>query len=182
MTPQAMHKSKAEKLATKIWEDAGKHFPVEPQKIAALHKIEVKLQDLEDDVSGMMVTREDGNAVIAVNEHHSKTRQRFSMAHELGHFFLHRTVSPVFVDSKKVFYRDARASEGTIRQEIEANAFAAELLMPAAEVRKRFPEKLSGTEEDEMDVSAKEFGVSVLALSIRLQRLGLLQSQDEHGV
>lgn len=119
MTPPVMYKSRAERQALRIWEEAGSHMPVEPSKIAELHSIEVLPKDLEDDVSGMMVTREDASVVIVVNEHHHENRKRFSVAHELGHYFLHRGVSPVFVDSKKVFYRDARASEGTVRQEID---------------------------------------------------------------
>lgn len=154
-------------------------MPVDPQKIAALHEIEVRKEDLEDDVSGMMVTREDSSVVIVVNKTHHKNRHRFSIAHELGHYFLHRAVSPVFVDSKKVFYRDATASEGTKLQEIEANAFAAELLMPESEVRARFPHKLSLMDVEEVEESAQYFGVSTTAFSYRLVRLGLLESESE---
>lgn len=176
---QVMYKSRAEKQATKIWQEAGCPVPVDPSKIAQLYGIEVcPPADLEDDVSGMMITREDGSVVIVVNKSHAKSRKRFSVAHELGHYFLHRAVSPVFVDSKKVFYRDARAAEGTARQEIEANAFAAELLMPEEEVRKWFPQKLSPMDDDDVEKVAKEFEVSVAALSFRLVRLGLLQSPE----
>ena len=151
---------------------------MDPRKIAELHDIEVRQEDLEEDVSGMMVTREDSSVVIVVNNAHHRNRHRFSVAHELGHYFLHRAVSPVFVDSKQVFYRDATASEGTKRQEVEANAFAAELLMPESEVRNRFPHKLSLMDVEEVEKASRFFGVSNTALSFRLIRLGLLESES----
>lgn len=180
MALSPMYKSRAEREAAAVWEDAGKPIPVDPSKIAKLHDIEIRKEDLEEDVSGMMVTREDSSVVIVVNSSHHKNRHRFSVAHELGHYFLHRAVSPIFVDSKQVFYRDATASEGTKRQEIEANAFAAELLMPESEVRSRFPHKLSLMEMDaeEVEKAAKFFCVSTTALSLRLIRLGLLESDS----
>ncbi|MBX9685877.1 MAG: ImmA/IrrE family metallo-endopeptidase [Candidatus Obscuribacterales bacterium] len=175
-------KSRAEKLATKIWEESGKMMPVDVVKIATMHKIRVHTEDLEDDVSGMMVTCEDGSVSIVVNSGHHKNRHRFSIAHELGHYFLHRAMSPIFVDSNKVFFRDARAAEGNNKQEIEANAFAAELLMPETKVRQYFPSSFSLMEveqlADDIEKVAKKFGVSSAALSIRLHRLGILVSAE----
>lgn len=56
--------------------------------------------------------------VIFINIRQPKDRYRFSLAHELGHLIMHQTPSP--------------------EQEIQANAFAAELLMPSQEVRPQF--------------------------------------------
>ncbi len=67
----------------------------------------------------------------------STVRQRFTIAHELGHFFLHRASSTVFVDAAPIFFRDESSSNGSQREEIEANAFAAELLMPEDAIRQR---------------------------------------------
>lgn len=173
-------KTKAEKLAQKIWQDSGSCVPVNVNAIAVAHRIGIKTEVMEDDVSGMMVTSEAGVASILVNAIHAAVRQNFSTAHELGHYFLHRTTSPVFVDSKKgaqVFFRDGKAAAGTHYQEIEANAFAAELLMPEVEIRKVFPEKISAMEldyfEEKIDELAKEWKVSKSALTIRLNRLGI---------
>lgn len=66
---------------------------------------------------------------------------------------MHRAVSPVFVESKKVSYRDARASKGSVKQEIQANGFAAELLMPEEEVRKPFAAKVSLMDIDSIEGS-----------------------------
>lgn len=173
-------KTKAEKLAQKIWQENGASVPVDVNAVAAAHRIGIKTEAMEDDVSGMMVTSEAGIASILINADHAVVRQNFSTAHELGHYFLHRSTSPVFVDSKKgaqVFFRDGKAATGTHYQEIEANAFAAELLMPETEIRKIFPEKISAMEldyfEDEIEKVAKNWKVSKSALTIRLNRLGI---------
>jgi Zn-dependent peptidase ImmA (M78 family) len=173
-------KTKAERLAQKIWQESGSRVPVDLNAIAAEHQIAIKTEVMEADVSGMMVTSEGGVASILVNGLHASVRQNFSTAHELGHYFLHRATSPVFVDSKngaQVFFRDGKAAAGTHYQEIEANAFAAELLMPEREVRKVFPEKISAMEldyyEEKIGELAKDWQVSKSALTIRLNRLGI---------
>lgn len=173
-------KTKAEKLAQKIWQESGSSVPVDVNAIADAHRVGIKIEAMEDDVSGMMVTSEAGVASILINASHATVRQNFSTAHELGHYFLHRSTSPVFVDSKRgaqVFYRDGKAAAGTNYQEIEANAFAAELLMPEAEIRKIFPEKISAMEldyfEETIEKVARDWKVSKSALTIRLSRLGI---------
>jgi len=176
-------KTKAEKLAQKIWLESGGSVPVDVNAVAAAHRICIKTEPMEDDVSGMMVTSEAGTTSILVNASHADVRRNFSTAHELGHYFLHRSTSPVFVDSKsgsqgaQVFFRDGKAAAGTHYQEIEANAFAAELLMPEAEIRKIFPEKISAMELDDFEKKiedvAKGWNVSKSALTIRLNRLGI---------
>ena len=45
----------------------------------------------DDEISGAIV-RKDGRVVIAVNPAHHHNRQRFTIAHELGHFFFHSGV------------------------------------------------------------------------------------------
>lgn len=72
-----------------------------------------------------------GKGTIGFNPTESKTRQRFTIAHELGHFELHKQDSGLFVDKEfKMLFRDQNSSSGEIRKEQEANAFAAAILMP----------------------------------------------------
>src|SRR6218665_508530 len=92
-----------------------------------------------DNLAGMLFNK-DGKSIIAVNSAHHKNRQRFTIAHECGHLILHG--SAVFIDrSFEIFRRDDTSSEAIDMNEVEANQFAAELLMPARdvieEVRKR---------------------------------------------
>ncbi len=134
----------------------------------------VSEEELEDSVSGFLVIR-DGRGIIGVNRRHHPNRKRFTVAHELGHYLLHGDDASVFIDSSPVFFRDDTSSEGTRVQEIEANTFAAELLMPAEILRERVGHHLIDI-HDETSVRrlAAEFGVSAQALAIRLTRLDLI--------
>jgi Zn-dependent peptidase ImmA (M78 family) len=142
---------------------------VDVNGIAEALGVTVLHHDLGDDVSGMLIAKKE-RAVIVVNSMHHANRQRFSLAHELGHYVLHRQKEP------EVFHRDEVSALGTSRLEIEANTFAAELLMPEEDIR-------DWAESDDLDLlddqaiteKAGELGVSVQALSIRLDRLGLLR-------
>jgi Zn-dependent peptidase ImmA (M78 family) len=115
--------------------------------------------------------------VIGVNSHHPKTRQRFTIAHEVGHFCLHgheelRVDKGLFV----IRNRDATSSTGTDIEEIEANLFAAELLMPAKWLERDLLEGLGSNKRDDNLISelAKKYLVSDQALTIRTSSLGYL--------
>jgi Zn-dependent peptidase ImmA (M78 family) len=115
------------------------------------------------------------HAIIGVNEAHHLNRQRFTLAHELGHFLLHHSASSVFIDASPVFFRDETSSDGSKLQEIEANTFAAELLMPEELLRKFINNQpLDAFDERAVRRLAAQFGVSAQALTIRLTRLGLI--------
>lgn len=132
------------------------------------------LQDLEDAVSGLLILNE-GDGIIAVNQDHPKNRQRFSIAHEVGHWCLHRDRASVFIDTTSVFFRDRDSAEGTSQQEREANRFAAALLMPRQALQRAVgDDPLDPSDEAAFRRLAAQFGVSVQALSIRLAHLDLL--------
>lgn len=169
-----MSYKRAVQTAESILADIGCRIPVDVGEIAEAHAVFVAEQDLEDSVSGVLVIKE-SKGVIGVNANHHPNRQRFTVAHELGHFLLHRDAGRVFVDRSPVFFRDGESSEGTSQQEIEANSFAAALLMPETELRKLLNDHPIDA-FDEMSVRrlAARLGVSVQALTIRLTRLGLV--------
>lgn len=128
--------------------------------------------------SGMLAVK-NGKAVIVVNSRHHPRRQRFSIAHELGHYMDWEEGGRD--RSVEVFHRQEGVGVGT-RQEARANRFAAELLMPKEVVVHEFE---SGKERDVFQVSdaevqrlARHFNVSVAAMTFRLINLGLL-SQGE---
>src|SRR5690606_683483 len=130
------------------------------------------LVPMEPNISGMLVDR-NGSSIIGVNASHHPNRRRFSIAHELGHALLHDDVSRQFVDSYTVAFRNAASSLGIDRHEVEANAFAAELLMPRNEIANYLQEHtLDAHDERQLDRMASRFGVSIQALSIRLAGLG----------
>jgi Zn-dependent peptidase ImmA (M78 family) len=130
--------------------------------------------DGDEDVSAMLF-RDDKRIIIGVNSAHARTRQRFSIAHECGHLQLHK--GKMYVDAR-VNFRDALSSQAVDSEEIEANAFAAELLMPRSflltELKKAVEKHKSHDAEVIADALARAFGVSNQAMEFRLRNLGLL--------
>jgi Zn-dependent peptidase ImmA (M78 family) len=128
------------------------------------------------DASGVLVV-ENGRGMIGYNVNHSLVRQRFTIAHEIGHYMLHvkGKLQRLFVD-KSVFQRDDDSSTGNDPEEVQANKFAAALLMPEVLVRSEI-RKLDLDLDDEDDVGslARRFNVSTAAMSIRLDNLRLLR-------
>src|SRR5438034_7962595 len=102
--------------------------PVNVEAIAAAIGIVIRKTPTEDDVSGFLF-KQGGVSVIGVNALHHPNRQRFTIAHEIGHFMLDH-FDQVHVDKAIVRLRNEASSTGTFREEVEANRFAAELLMP----------------------------------------------------
>lgn len=110
-----------------------------------------------------------GNKVyIGVARDEPAFRKRFTLAHELGHFFLGHDTSQI------EFRQNINALELAILgyyhddDEKEANEFAGELLMPEEEVK-----QLYNLVKDS-DKLSKIFGVSYQAMEVRLKRLGLI--------
>lgn len=142
--------------------------PVPVEGIAKKFGIVVNHMPLDDDLSGMSFIK-DGVAVIVVNSGHHPNRQRFTMAHELAHHILHGDYLRDNVHVDKVIYRNQKSSDGIYQKEIEANAFAAELLMPSAHLKSYSPVDVNN--EAEISRIAKIFKVSLAAMTIRLANL-----------
>lgn len=102
-----------------------------------------------------------GTWLISINSEHNKKRQRFTLAHELGHYILHREQNAEFKDA--VFFRD----EVLDSMEYKANEFASELLMPEKLVRHCINDGLRNIGE-----LAERFGVSAAAMKYRILSLG----------
>lgn len=136
------------------------------QRIARDSDLEVLEAHLHD-LSGAL-RREDGRWRVYINRDDSPARQLFTLAHELGHFFLHREARSEFVDGDLVMNRDEDSKY--VREELEANEFAGNLIMPAGQIERRLPSKRP-TERQIIDL-ADFFRVSPLAMAIRLRTLG----------
>lgn len=168
---------RAKQAAANILKKYEMSLPIDIELIVSSEGVILHREKLEDAVSGMLVIK-NNQVVIGVNAKHHPNRQRFTIAHEFGHYLLHRNLSNIFFDESLVFFRDEQSSEGSKYQEIEANNFAAELLMPEKLLR----EKITQQPVDAFDDSdnsliqqlAKNFGVSIQALTIRLTKLGLI--------
>ena len=143
--------------------------PIDPKKLAEKLGVIVQKVDLDSDVSGLFVTK-DNVSYIMYNKGENKFRQRFTIAHELGHYMLHKEIS-LFIDkTQRVLYRDSASTTGEKLKEREANAFAAALLMPKILVEEAVSEVPYG--KDTVDYLADKFQVSPLAMSFRLSNLG----------
>jgi Zn-dependent peptidase ImmA (M78 family) len=140
----------------------GDNVPVDPARIARRLGINVENAYLDADVAGAIEKRPDGQVRIYLNRDDHPNRQRFTCAHEIGHYVKHGEEDFEFVD-----YRDMTASLGVDEDERYANAFAAALLMPEKEVRRL---QSLGMKPREMK---EAFGVSEAALVNRLKNLGL---------
>lgn len=147
--------------------------PVPVERIIKSRKIVLQYAPLEGDLSAMAYIR-DGVGIIGVNALHHPNRQRFSAAHELGHHVLHASdiSQAVHVDKGiRVLFRDDVSALGTEPIEIEANAFASELLIPG----ELLAAALSGggvdlEDEEGIDALARRFRVSPAAVRFRLSR------------
>jgi len=153
-------------------------LPVDIEAIAGEYATVAK-RPLDRDVSAVLAPLEGGKWLILVNEEHVEVRQRFSIAHELGHLLLHAYTAP---HADRAFrFRDARSSEGSALEEIQANRFAAELLMPADQVlsalrTQQLDHAPETPEEDRtlQDVATNLAGrlkVSTQAMTIRISTL-----------
>ena len=143
--------------------------------VAESHGVEIEYKDFDDATSGILVRTKKG-AVIGVNARHHPNRQRFTIAHELGHYFLHADRGGVFVDESLVQFRSERVSDEGLRiTESAANAFAAELLMPRAQLKRDVRDQPVGrTDERAISWLATRYGVSQQAMVIRLTTLELV--------
>ncbi|WKZ28527.1 MAG: ImmA/IrrE family metallo-endopeptidase [Patescibacteria group bacterium] len=106
-----------------------KRIPVAVEDLPGLLGINVDYSDsLPDEISGFFKRNGKGNTpVIVINSAHPKERGRFTLAHEIGHYLLHAQKA---VTINTLHFRKRDSSLSLDLEEIEANQFAAELLMP----------------------------------------------------
>lgn len=132
---------------------------------------------------GKITLEKDAPARVWINpmENSYAPRRRFTLAHEIGHFCMHRASNQTtFVDTKATMNRSESFWN---RFESEANTFAAELLMPADLIRS-IGRKIIDNYKNENDVTtmpmakfveqvASRFKVSNPAMEYRLKNLGI---------
>ena len=148
--------------------------PVPVERIAKILGAQLRYSPLDEELSGMIYVKE-GTPIIGVNVIHHPNRQRFTIAHECGHLILHKQQLTKEVHVDKAFpmlMRDSASTAGMDRMEIEANLFAAELLMPKSLLMETLGNK-SFDIDDESAVSAlaKSFTVSPAAMRFRIGNL-----------
>jgi Zn-dependent peptidase ImmA (M78 family) len=144
---------------------------------AVLRFLDTRLlrEEFNDDMSGLLLIK-GGKRAIAVNAKHHRNRQRFTIAHEIGHFVLHHKdfedpKNDLHWDKKWAYFRSTD-SPGPKPEEVEANQFAAELLMPENLLRDAIRnEQIDLSSDIDTARLAELLQVSEQALTIRLMVL-----------
>lgn len=137
--------------------------PVPVGALAQALGIKVVVAALPMNISGLIQPDENNDGfVIKVNRFEPKERQRFTIAHEIAHYLLHRDrINTGVVDS--VLYR----SKLTSRAEAEANRLAADILMPKDLLNSAIVNKEVSNGPKQVDELAEMFNVSRQAMDIR---------------
>lgn len=151
------------------------HFPINVQAVAK----EISSQIFRDDpitkIEGKNIPGFDGAlfkdpagkkgwAIFYNDGFQSSGRINFTLAHEFGHYLIHRLLYPEGIQCKE---RDLIRWESVLGQvEHQANKFAANLLMPLDDYRKLIPDQSKIT-MDMMDFITGRYGVSLLAALLR---------------
>ena len=148
--------------------------PVPVERIAKKLGARLRYSPLNDELSGMIFVK-DGTPIIGVNALHHPNRRRFTVAHECGHLMLHKAQISKEVHVDKDFpmlMRDSVSEAGVNEMEIEANIFAAELLMPEALLAKALGnDPFDIDDEGVVSSLARSFKVSRAAMRFRLGNL-----------
>jgi Zn-dependent peptidase ImmA (M78 family)/transcriptional regulator with XRE-family HTH domain len=146
--------------------------PVRPRAVADVLKIPVYDWPFPDEISGAYAVI-DEKICIGVNEGHPSVRQRFTVCHELGHHFGPEG-NKLYVDFTHPDPASWLAGQRRQKLETRANAFAANMLMPAQWVRSDFSRDLS-----RFRALARRYDVSEQAMWFHLLNLGLVDEEDE---
>lgn len=139
--------------------------PVKVGEIAKELGITVVKSPLPPKISGLIQPDPDAASgfIIKVNKYESTERQRFTIAHEIAHFLLHRQeIGAGVIDS--IMYRSALTS----RKEVEANQLAADIVMPKTLVSSRYRYLRAQSSGSVVEDLAADFKVSVPAMEVRL--------------
>lgn len=131
-----------------------------------------KKAKLDPEISGQIELLEDDRYKISANGDDHYYRRRFTMAHELAHYILHRDLVGRGLDDNKMYRSSSAGNFYNTRveasHETEANQLAAELLVPGKALR-----QLWDKGERNLETLAKKFQVSRRAMEIRLKTLNL---------
>lgn len=121
------------------------------------------------DIAGVLLRHASGDRFVGINADHHPVRQRFTLAHELGH--LHLGHQP-----RVELARDVFGGASTDPQEVEANYFAAEFLAPRQAVTAWLEEhdEIGTVTAEAAARLALSFGIAFPTACYRLERAGAI--------
>jgi Zn-dependent peptidase ImmA (M78 family) len=172
-----------ERLAQQLLEQTGvTKPPIKVERLAKFLNYPIVYQRFAGDISGTVLLDDDGSVTVGINSYHPRVRQCFSIAHEIGHAQLHmgKGKDRIFVDPPaRQLFRDRDASLGEDPREVQANQYAAALLMPRPFVATQGRDLVERNPRITMDQlvtsMAERFEVSSQAMRYRLVTLGILE-------
>lgn len=139
-----------------------------PVKLGAIAKqlgVKVLVSTLPRGTSGQ-ISQEDGTFVIRINRHEAKHRQRYTLAHEIAHYLLHRDkIRESGEWSENVLLRSGQPES----VEFEANRLASDLVIPSAQLAAVAAEYTGPITNEIIEDLARRFRVSTAAMEIKLQ-------------
>lgn len=143
--------------------------PIAPEQIASARKVAVQTRsDFPPDVYGALARHGNRFTILVSRACPTEGHRRFTICHELGHYHLEGHVEALFSSADVAFSRGGNY-RGKDPYEVEADAFASELLMPEALARPVVERLVPGIEA--VRTIAEQFGVSLSAAAIRLAML-----------
>jgi Zn-dependent peptidase ImmA (M78 family) len=154
------------KVPAEIWATIAHHLQAAPVNIDAIANglgLQIFESELGSGISGALVRdatyQTPSGFVIFVNSDEAYVRQRFTAAHEIGHFVLHKDSIGQRVEDNYLL----RAEGLSNAVEAQANKFASDILMPYPLIEALVQEGVDG-----VDALAKRLQVSQVAMAIRL--------------
>lgn len=151
-----------------------RHMATAPVDIKTIFsELGVEYEEVWMDEASGSISRNGDRFFVQVNALESDSRKRFTAAHELAHYLLHRDLMG---DGERMhrhidnLYGDGDSKGDVIfkrEHEVQANRIAAEIVMPTTLVKEKF------AATNDAGKLAKDFGVSKAAMEIRLKTLGL---------
>jgi Zn-dependent peptidase ImmA (M78 family) len=152
--------------------------PIAIEEIARMLNVHIGTAS-SPEYSGFLIRRKD-SGLIGINSDDTYARQRFTIAHELGHFILEKKDTHID-DKSTVFYRNFNGDDVNTDSERIVNKFAAALLMPRNLLKNDFMkiETKGIFQENDLEYLAEKYVVSKEAMKYRLANLGLIKLKME---
>lgn len=152
-----------ESIVNTLIEENQLKIPIDLKKICKKLDISIKEMDFDEELSGILAKN-----TIYISQNIHLHRQRFTIAHELGHYLIHKKQDNSY---KGVRFRSQFVASQEKKEEREANVFASLLLMPTQFLEEDLQKKLEISEEFVMELSQK-YQVSPIAMTIRIEKMG----------
>lgn len=172
MATRQAHERRAGERAREVIQDAAiTAWPLVPESIAQRYELPIEeLSGFPKNTYGALFKRGNDFKIVLSSVCHSEGQRRFTLCHELGHYVLDGHVEVLFDGGADVHMSDTNHFRGRKHwYEVEADAFAAELLVPSALASAAITKSRSGLSA--VHAIEAEFGASLSCAAVRYANL-----------